>query len=192
MKGLAIWFLKKIYGIDIDSLREDNKRLNEENGRHVSMNNSLKKDKKSLSVKATRLEKEKGELENTNHKLKSNNDEKNKENAGLRTSLDDANKEINRLKSSLDEANKKIKSLEEKASTEPIPEVPNGDDENQDEIENLKRQFDNLQKQLGQANEENQKLRAKTSNQDSTIDNLKKEIKKVHQTNDVMRLSCKA
>ena len=177
MKGLAIWFLKKIYGIDVDSLREDNKRLKEENDRHVSRNNSLKKDKESLSVKATRIEKEMGELKNTNHKLKSENDETNKKYAGLRTSLDDANREINRLKSSLDEANKKIKSLEEKGSTEPIPEVPNGDDENQDEIENLKRQFDNLQKQLEQTNEENRKLRAKTSNQDSTIDNLKKEIK---------------
>ena len=177
MKGLAIWFLKKFYGIDVDSLREDNKRLKEENGRHVSRNNSLKKDKESLSEKAMRLEKEKSELENTNHKLKSNNEETNKENAGLRTSLDDANRENNRLKSSLDEANKKIKSLEEKGATEPIPEAPNGDDENQDEIENLKRQFDNLQKQLEQTNVENQKLRAKTSNQDSTIDNLKKEIK---------------
>lgn len=177
MKGLVIWFLKKIYGIDVDSLREDNKRLMEENGRHVSRINSLKEDKESLSEKATRLEKEMGELENTNHKLKSNNDETNKENADLRTFLDVANNEINRLKSSLDEANLKMKSLEEKGSTEPIPEVPNGEDENQDEIENLKRQFDNLQKQLEQANEENRKLRARTSNQDSTIDNLKKEIK---------------
>lgn len=163
MKGLAIWFLKIIYGIDVDSLREDNKRLKEENGRYVFKNKSLKKDKESLSEKTTRLEKEKSELENTNHKLKSNNDETNKENAGLRMSLD--------------EANKKIKLLEEKGSIEPIPKVPNGDDENQDEIENLKRQFDNLQKQLKKTNEESQKLRAKTSNQDSTIDNLKKEIK---------------
>lgn len=177
MKGLVIWFLKKIYGIDVDNLREYNKKLKEENGRHVSRNNSLKKDKESLSEKTMRLEKEKSELENTNRKLKSNNDETNKENSGLRTSLDDANREINRLKSSLDEANKKIKLLEEKGSIEPIPEVPNGDDENQDEIENLKRQFDNLQKQLEQTNEENQNLRAKTSNRDSTIDNLKKEIK---------------
>lgn len=177
MKGLVIWFLKKIYGIDVDNLREYNKRLKEENGRHVSRNNSLKKDKESLSEKTMRLEKEKSELENTNRKLKSNNDETNKENSGLRTSLDDANREINRLKSSLDEANKKIKSLEENGSIEPIPEVPNGDDENQDEIENLKRQFDNLQKQLEQTNEENQNLRAKTSNRESTIDILKKEIK---------------
>ena len=177
MKGLAYWFLKKFYGTDVEGLRNDNKRLKEENSRHVSRNNSLKKDKESLSEEAMRLEKEKSELENTNHKLKSNNDETNKENAGLRTSLDEANREIIRLKSSLEETNKKIKSLEEKGSTEPIPEVPNGDDENQDEIENLKRQFDNLQKQLEQTNEENQKLRAKTSNRDSTIDNLKKEIK---------------
>jgi len=177
MKGLAIWFLKKIYGIDVDSLRKDNKILKKENGRHVSMNNSLKKDKESLSEKATRLEKEKGELLDTNHKLKSNNDETNKENAGLRTSLDDAKREINRLKSSLDEANKKIKSLEEKGLTEPIPEVPNGDDENQDEIENLKRQYDSLQKQYEQANEDNRKLKATISNQESTIDNLKNEIK---------------
>lgn len=62
MKGLVIWFLKKIYGIDVDNLREDNKRLKEENGRHVSGNNSLKKDKESLSEKTMRLEKEKSEL----------------------------------------------------------------------------------------------------------------------------------
>ena len=191
MKGLVIWFLKKIYGIDVDSLREDNKRLMEENGRHVSRNNSLKKDKESLSEKAMRLEKEKSELENTNHKLKSNNEETNKENAGLRTFLDDANRENNRLKSSLDEANKKIKSLEEKRATEPIPEAPNGDDENQDEIENLKRQYDNLQKQLEQTNVENQKLRAKTSNQDSTIDNLKKEIKDQKVTADLQKQTIK-
>ena len=177
MKGLAIWFLKKFYGIDVDSLREDNKRLKEENDRHISRHNSQKKDKDSLSDVVAHLEKEKSELEETNHKLQNYNDDTNKENAGLRTSLDDANRENNRLKSSLDEANKKIKSLEEKGATEPIPEAPNGDDENQDEIENLKRQFDNLQKQLEQTNVENQKLRAKTSNQDSTIDNLKKEIK---------------
>ena len=191
MKGLVIWFLKKIYGIDVDNLREYNKRLMEENGRHVSRNNSLKKDKESLSEKAMRLEKEKSELENTNHKLKSNNEETNKENAGLRTFLDDANRENNRLKSSLDEANKKIKSLEEKRATEPIPEAPNGDDENQDEIENLKRQFDNLQKQLEQTNVENQKLRAKTSNQDSTIDNLKKEIKDQKVTADLQKQTIK-
>lgn len=177
MKGLAIWLLKKIYRIDVDSLQEDNKRLKEENGRHVSRNNSLKKDKESLSKKAMRLEKEKDELDKTNHKLQNYNDDTNKENAGLKTSLDDANREIEQLKDSLDEANKKIKSLEEKCSTGPIPNVPNGDDENKDEVENLKRQFDNLQKQLEQANEENRKLRAKTSNQNSTIDNLKREIK---------------
>lgn len=177
MKGLAIWFLKKFYGIDVDSLREDNKRLKEENDRHISRHNSQKKDKDSLSDVVAHLEKEKSELEETNHKLQNYNDDTNKENAGLKTSLDGANREINQLKDSLDEANKKIKSLEEKGSTEPIPNVQDGDDENKDEVENLKRQFDNLQKQLEQANEENRKLRAKTSNQNSTIDNLKREIK---------------
>lgn len=177
MKGLAIWFLKKFYGIDVDSLREDNKRLKEENDRHISRHNSQKKDKDSLSDVVAQLEKEKSELEETNHKLQNYNDDTNKENAGLKTSLDGANREINQLKDSLDEANKKIKSLEEKGSTEPIPNVQDGDDENKDEVENLKRQFDNLQKQLEQANEENRKLRAKTSNQNSTIDNLKREIK---------------
>ena len=177
MKGLAIWFLKKFYGIDVDSLREDNKRLKEENDRHISRHNSQKKDKDSLSDVVAQLEKEKSELEETNHKLQNYNDDTNKENAGLKTSLDGANREINQLKDSLDEANKKIKSLEEKGPTEPIPNVQDGDDENKDEVENLKRQFDNLQKQLEQANEENRKLRAKTSNQNSTIDNLKREIK---------------
>lgn len=79
MKGLVIWFLKKIYGIDVDRLREDNKRLMVENGRHVSRNNSLKKDKESLSEKAMLLEKEKSELENTNHKLRSDIEEMNRD-----------------------------------------------------------------------------------------------------------------
>ena len=56
MKGIAIWFLKKVYGIDVDSLRSNNKSLREENGRHVSRNNSLKKDKESLSEKVMRME----------------------------------------------------------------------------------------------------------------------------------------
>lgn len=177
MKGLAIWFLKKFYGIDVDNLRNDNKRLKEENGRYVSRYNSQQKNKDSLSDRVAHLEKEKGELEETNHKLLNNNDETTKENVGLKASLDEVNKETVKLKTSLDEANKKIKSLEDRLSVEPIPEMPDSDDENQDEIENLKLQFANLQKQLDQANEENRKLRAKTSNQDSTIDNLKKEVK---------------
>lgn len=43
MKGLAIWFLRKFYGIDVDNLRNDNKRLKEENGRYVSRYNSQQK-----------------------------------------------------------------------------------------------------------------------------------------------------
>lgn len=63
MKGLAIWFLKKFYGIDVDNLRNDNKRLKEENGRYVSRYNSQQKNKDSLSDRVAHLEKEKGELE---------------------------------------------------------------------------------------------------------------------------------
>ena len=44
-------------------------------------------------------------------------------------------------------------------------------------IENLKRQYDSLQIQFQRTIDENRKLKAKTSNQDSTIDSLKIERK---------------
>lgn len=72
MKGIAIWLLKKVYGIDVDSLRSDNKSLREENGRHVSRNNSLKRDKKSLSEKIMRLEDDNSAIQNINQELKPN------------------------------------------------------------------------------------------------------------------------
>ena len=59
MKGLAIWFLNKVYGIDVEGLRNENRRLKEENGRHVSRYNSQKKDMDSLSDRVARIEKEK-------------------------------------------------------------------------------------------------------------------------------------
>ena len=69
MKGIAIWLLKKVYGIDVDSLRSDNKNLREENGRHVSRNNSLKKDKESLSEKIMCMENDNTAIQNKNQEL---------------------------------------------------------------------------------------------------------------------------
>ncbi len=134
MKGLAIWVLKKYYGIDVDSLRSDNKRLR---------------------IKISKL---KASLNNANN-----------ENAGL--------------KASIDKANEKIKSLEEIGQSSPTPEGVN-DDEDRDEIENLKRQYTDLQELFEQANKENRELKGKISNQDSTIDNLKNEVKKQKETLD--------
>ena len=192
MKGIAIWFLKKAYGIDVDGLRVDNKRLREENGRHVSRNNSLKKDKESLSEKVMRMEEEKNSIQNENQELnnqiillqdqiKKQKDEFKgiEENykssiSQLKGTLDDAQQDNEGLKASLDEAKKEIESLKEQLQTLSTPVESGSDDEALDEIENLKRQYSSLQELYEQANKENRELKAKISNQNSTIDNLKK------------------
>ena len=191
MKGLAIWLLKKFHGIDIDSLRRDNKRLNEENGRLASRTNFLKKDKESLSEKVMRMEEDNTDLQKENQDLKNHIDklqdliqqqkdelkktEDNKSTISqLNETLDKTQKENADLKTSIDKAKKEIESLKEQIQTSYTPVENDSDDEALDEIENLKRQYSNLQELYEQVNKENRELKAKTSNQDSTIDNLKK------------------
>ena len=126
MKGIAIWFLKKAFGIDVDGLRVDNKRLREENGRHVSRNNSLKKDKESLSEKVQRIEEEKTTILSKNKDLNKQicqlqnqlieqkdefkkTEEDYKSNIShLKGMLDEAHQENDGLKTLLDKANKEI------------------------------------------------------------------------------------
>lgn len=69
MKGFTFWLLKNIYGIDIDVLQNENKRLREENGRHASRTKSLKKDKEVLSEKIVRLDEENTIIQDNNQKL---------------------------------------------------------------------------------------------------------------------------
>ena len=200
MKGIAIWLLKKVYGIDVDSLRSDNKNLREENGRHVSRNNSLKKDKESLSEKIMCMENDNTAIQNKNQEL--NNqivllksqiteqkdkfkkvEEDYKSNISqLKGVLDKAQQDNIDLKTSLDGAKNEIESLKEQLQTSSTPEENGGDDEDLDEIENLKRQYARLQELYEQAKEENKKQIARISKQDSTIDNLKKTNREQEET----------
>ena len=200
MKGIAIWLLKKVYGIDVDSLRSDNKNLREENGRHVSRNNSLKKDKESLSEKIMCMENDNTAIQNKNQEL--NNqivllksqiteqkdkfkkvEEDYKSNISqLKGVLDKAQQDNIDLKTSLDGAKNEIESLKEQLQTSSTPEENGGDDEDLDEIENLKRQYARLQGLYEQAKEENKKQNARISKQESTIDNLKKTNREQEET----------
>lgn len=191
MKGLAIWLLKKFYDIDVDSLLSDNKGLREENGRHVSRNNSLKKDKESLSEKVMRMEDDNTAIQNKNQEL--NNqivllksqiaeqkdkfkkvEEDYKSNISqLKGTLDKAQQDNEGLKTSLDKAKNEIESLKKQSQTSPTPLESADDDEALDEIENLKRQYARLQELYEQAQEEKKKQIARISKQDSTIENLK-------------------
>lgn len=190
MKGLVIWLLKIFYGIDVDSLRSDNKRLNEENGRQTSRTNSLKRDKESLSEKVVRMEEDNTDLQNENQDLKNQinklqdliqkqKDELKKADddkstiSQLNETLDKTQQENAELKTLIDEAKKEIKSLKEQLKTSFTPVESGSDDEALDEIENLKRQYASLQEQYEQSKEENKKQNARISKQDSTIENLK-------------------
>lgn len=192
MKEIAIWFLKKIYGIDVDGLQTDNKSLQEESVRHISRNNSLKNDKDSLSEKVKRIEEDNTAIQNKNEELtsqinrlrkqlKEQKDEFNKVEEDYKSSisqlkgtLGDACQENASLKISLEESKKEIEFLKEQLQIFPTSVGHEENDEVLDEIENLKRQYASLQKQYEQAKEENKSQKAQISKQDSTIENLKK------------------
>ena len=193
MKGFAFWLLKRFYGLDIDALQNDNKRLREENGRHVSRINSLKKDKEVLSEKIVRLDEENTIIQDNNQKLiiqieelqlqineqidklKKDEADHKKNISQLEETIDDIRQENNSLKSSLDDANKEIVYLKEREEhLAPAPEGNSDNDEALDEIENLKRQYANLQELYETVQNENKKQNARIKNQESTIDNLGK------------------
>lgn len=200
MKGIAIWFLKKAFGIDVDGLRVDNKRLREENGRHVSRNNSLKKDKESLSEKVKHMKEENNSIQDKNqdlnnqitylqNQIKEQKDEFKRIEKDYKSSisqlkgtLDEAQQDNEGLKTSLGEAKKEIESLTEQIQASPTLVESGDNNEILDEIESLKRQYASLQEIFEQANKDNRELKAKISNQDSTIDNLKKTIKEQENT----------
>lgn len=191
MKRFAIWLLKKVYGIDVDGLRDDNKRLRDENEGYVSRIDSLERDKESLSELVAHLEEEKTTLQGEKDELKNQinqlqdqieqqNEEFRQKEEGynnsisqLEESLDDARQENEDLKKSLDEEKKEIESLNGQIQASPTPETSGGNDEALDEIENLRRQYDSLHELYEQEKDENKRLIAKISNQDSTIENLK-------------------
>lgn len=200
MKGLAIWLLKKVYGIDVDSLRSDNKSLREENGRHASRNNSLKKDKESLLEKVMHMEEDYTAIQNKNQELNNQivllNSQITKQKEEFKKVEEDYKSSISQLKGTLDEAQQdneglktslvgakiEIESLKEQLQTSSTPVENCGDDEALDEIENLKRQYASLQKLYEQEKEENKKQNARISKQESTIDNLKKANRELEET----------
>ena len=190
--NILTWILRKFQKIDVESLLIDNKRLQEENGMHVSKINSLKKDKESLSEKVKRIEEEKTTILSKNQDLNKQicqlqnqlieqKDEfkKTKEDfksniSHLKGMLDEAHQENDGLKTLLDKANKEIESLREQIHTSPIPKGSENDDEDLDEIESLKRQYACLQELYEKEKDYNKKQNAIISKQDSTIENLKK------------------
>ncbi len=203
MKGLTIWLLKKVCGIDVDSLQSENKRLREEIGRHVYRTNSLKKEKESLSEIVMRLQEDNTSLENKNQNLnsqidrlqnqiKEQKDEFKKIEEDYKSSISQLNGTLDKtqqenagLKTSIDGAKKEIESLKEQLQTSSTPVESGGDDEALDEIENLKRQYVSLQDLYEQAKEENKKQNARISKQDSTINNLKKTNREQEETIEV-------
>lgn len=193
MKGFAFLLLKRFYGLDIDALQNDNKRLREENGRHVSRTNSLKKDKEALSEKIVSMKEDSTKIQNNNKELNNQIDRllaqineqqdksKKKEEDYERTishlekTINDVRRENSDLESSLDEANKEIEYLKERDEhSDSTPEGNSFNDETLDEIENLKRQYANLQELYENTLNENKKQNAKIKNQESTINNLEK------------------
>lgn len=100
----------------------------------------------------------------------------------LKGALDKAQQDNIDLKTSLDGAKNEIESLKEQLQTSSTPEENGGDDEDLDEIENLKRQYARLQGLYEQAKEENKKQNARISKQESTIDNLKKTNREQEET----------
>ena len=93
------------------------------------------------------------------------------ENESLIISLNHANEDKANLQASLAIANAEVEKLKEKA-------VPKQKDEDLDEIENLDRQLKSLQQQYQKAIEEIRLQKAKISNLESTINNLKVEFRK--------------
>lgn len=193
MKGFVFWLLKTVYGIDVDGLRDDNKRLREEIEGYVSRIDSLKRNKVSLSEQVSHLEEEETTLQGEKHELNNqinqlqNQIEEQKEEfkqkeedyenkiGQLNGTLDNIHQENSILKTSLEEAKIEIESLKEQLQTSSTSVGSGSDDENLDEIENLRRQYDSLHELYEQKKEENKRLISKISDQDSTIENLKYE-----------------
>ena len=192
--------MKKVYGIDVDGLQDDNNRLKVEKGKYVSRNKSLKKDKESLAEKVMRMEEDNTTMQSEKLKLNTRinqlqNHIKKQENeltrieeyykgsiGQLKGTLGEAQQENASLKTTLNETKQKIESLTRQIQASTTPVQSDDNDEILDENENLKRQYARLQEQYEQAKEENKKQNAKISKQDSTIDNLKRANREQEET----------
>ena len=201
MKNSAIWILKKIYNVDVNNLELQNERLSEENGRYLSTNIVLEKDKNILSEIVSIHKKERTALQEINVKLQDEINDNGRKCVKLQEKVDVLNKKlvsekenIRVLKSQIDndtttiekkdsEIKKiqvRIQQLELADKDEDLTEVNH---QVQDQIENLNRQYQNLKERYDQACKDSAEFKSKFSTKDATIDILNKEIMELRNGN---------
>lgn len=172
MKRLAIWLLKKVYDLDVDSLQNDNKRLRVILSEKVmpmeNVNTSIQNKNQELNHQIDQLREQIEEFRKNEKGYKSRISQ-------LKRTFDDVQQDNADLKKSLDEAKKELELLKEQIRTSSIPVGNSDNEESLDEIENLKRQYASIQKQYEQAKEDNKRQNATINNHKSTIENLKNE-----------------
>ena len=172
MKGITIWLMKKVYGIDVDSLRKDKESLSEKLMRMEEENTGFQNKNQELDKQIVFL---KSQIEEQRDKFKKVSQDYKSSISQLKGTLDEVQQDNEGLKTSLDEANKEIEYLKEREKhSDSTSEGNSYNDEALDEIENLKRQYANLQELYEKAQNDNQKQNARIKNQESTIENLEK------------------
>ena len=172
MKGITIWLMKKVYGIDVDSLRKDKESLSEKLMRMEEENTGFQNKNKELDKQIVFLN---SQIEEQRDKFKKVSQDYKSSISQLKGTLDEVQQDNEGLKTSLDEANKEIEYLKEREKhSDSTSEGNSYNDEALDEIENLKRQYANLQELYEKAQNDNQKQNARIKNQESTIENLEK------------------
>ena len=172
MKGITIWLMKKVYGIDVDSLRKDKESLSEKLMRMEEENTGIQNKNQELDKQIVFL---KSQIEEQRDKFKKVSQDYKSSISQLKGTLDEVQQDNEGLKTSLDEANKEIEYLKEREKhSDSTSEGNSYNDEALDEIENLKRQYANLQELYEKAQNDNQKQNARIKNQESTIENLEK------------------
>ena len=172
MKGITIWLMKKVYGIDVDSLRKDKESLSEKLMRMEEENTGIQNKNQELDKQIVFL---KSQIEEQRDKFKKVSLDYKSSISQLKGTLDEVQQDNEGLKTSLDEANKEIEYLKEREKhSDSTSEGNSYNDEALDEIENLKRQYANLQELYEKAQNDNQKQNARIKNQESTIENLEK------------------
>lgn len=194
MNNIAIWILNKIYNVDVNNLELQNKRLVEENGRYLSMNKVLETDKNTLSETVSKFEKERAELQEKNVTLLNEINDNGRKCVKLQEKVDTLNQNlvseketIEVLKSQIDnnivtieKKDSEIKKLQSRIQHLELVDKDNDltttNDQMQDQIENLNRQYQNLKERYDQVCKDNVAYKAKVSTKDATIDILNKDI----------------
>ena len=142
MKGITIWLMKKVYGIDVDSLRKDKESLSEKLMRMEEENTGIQNKNQELDKQIVFL---KSQIEEQRDKFKKVSLDYKSSISQLKGTLDEVQQDNEGLKTSLDEANKEIEYLKEREKhSDSTSEGNSYNDEALDEIENLKLQYANL------------------------------------------------